>query len=75
MFQNLINGKYVKSGGYATFGYLSVSYVSLLASRFNVSANIVSKIWEKFCNERRNIDPSPKGRNRSSKFSDRTASG
>ena len=67
--RNLIIDECLKSGGDAAFGYLPVTYVSI-ASRFNVSANTVSKIWKKFCNERRNIDPSPKGGDHSSKLSE-----
>ena len=59
----------IKSGGDATFGYLPVTYVSI-ASRFNVSANTVSKIWKRFCYEGRKIDPSPKGGDCSSKISE-----
>ena len=55
--------KCLKSGGDAAFAYILVTYVSI-ASCFNVS-----KIWKKFCNEGRNINPSPRGRDRSSKFS------
>ena len=67
--RRLIIDECLKSGGNATFGHLPVTYVSM-ASRFNVSANTVSKIWKKFCYEGRNIDPSPTGGDRSSKFSE-----
>ena len=67
--RRLIIDECLKSGGDATFGYLPVTYVSI-ASRFNVSANTVSKIWKKFCYEGRNINPSPRGGDRSSKFSE-----
>ena len=67
--RNLIIDECLKSGGHAAFGYLPVTYVSI-ASRFNVSANTVSKLWKKFCNERRYIDPSPKGGDHSSKLSE-----
>ena len=45
--RRLIIDECLKSGGDATFGYLPVTYVSI-ASRFNVSANTVSKIRKKF---------------------------
>ena len=44
--RNLIIDECLKSGGDAAFGYLPVTYVSI-ASRFNVSANTVSKIHGK----------------------------
>ena len=67
--RRLIIDECIKSGGDATFGYLPVTYVSI-ASRFNVSANTVSKIWKRFCYEGRKIDLSPKGGDRSSKISE-----
>jgi hypothetical protein len=47
-FRRLIIDECLKSGGDASYGYLPVTYVSI-ASRFNVSANRVSKIWKNFC--------------------------
>ena len=67
--RRLIIDECLKAGGDATFGYLPVTYVSI-ASRFNVSANTVSKIWKKFCYEGRHINPSARGGDRSSKFSE-----
>ncbi len=48
---------------------LQVTNLSI-ASRFDVSANTVSKIWKNFRYQGRTIGPSPKGGDRSSKLSE-----
>ncbi|XP_028414627.1 uncharacterized protein LOC114537732 [Dendronephthya gigantea] len=67
--RRLIIDECLKSGGDATVGYLPVTYVEI-ASRFSISANTVSKIWKNFCYQGRKVDPSPKGGDHSSKFSE-----